>query len=912
MLTLVTLGGLALRNGSVAVNPSSLRKPLALLTVVATGGENGVGRERLQSWFWPERDTNRARGGLKQALYVLRGALGVDPFIARGTHITIDRNVLVADCTAFELATRQGRDAEAVHLYGGPFLDGVYLKDLPEFDHWVDEQRARLAGLCGMSLERLGRAALDAGDARSAVEWWRQRTELDRLDERVTSQYVAALVAAGDRLGALRHLRVHAELMRGELDAEPSIELQALAQRLIAAPASAASADSMGTVEDVRTPALTADVVTLEAPAIVAAETRSVSSPHRLLRRGWIASRSALLVIGCVVLVIVLRSRGSMPIERASASTTGTPSLPLQADAVPLSLSDRAETTAPGPAIGRVLIVPLSNMSHDSTRRLFRRLAAFVMLSALTQTGLVDVVDAQTTASLEQSNVAAADGDEAAVRALAARAGANTVVVGRYYTGSDSLFVQVIIESADDGRVLRALPVIGVPATKQQVALARLRDRIAGAFATLADPRISSLVDRSTPAPSLAAFRAYAEGLDCYISLQGGETTRCDAARSFAEATRADSTWTLPYVWLMDVDLTAGRTASVDSLLAVLEPRRLRLSELDRYSVEYFRSTRAEDGEGVLRAARHAAACAPRSDWVYKAALAAQQLGRPRESLALLRRYDPEHGWVKGWLPYVILLLSNEHRLARYADELRDVEIAERTHPGNLLYATYRLRALAGLRDSTSMLRIIDSIIATAPSPRARSPIGLPGLLATAQSEAVAHFDRTTVNQIGERCLRITEPEVFGSAEARGDAHLRALCLYNLARWSDSKRVAEKLSDFAPAGSQREQFLAEELLARVDAHLGDSAASFGHMGRALSHSFSANRLVDSLTMLARIASIRGDKAGAVRHLGQLPIQRLSMLYSLHTSTDFAPLAGYPPFVSLLRDRERSAFGTGQR
>ena len=76
---------------------------------------------------------------------------------------------------------------------------------------------------------------------------------------------------------------------------------------------------------------------------------------------------------------------------------------PLRADAVPLSWSDRAEATAPGPAIGRVLVMPLVDASHDSTEREFGKLAAHVILSALTQTGLVDVVDAQTTASLARS-----------------------------------------------------------------------------------------------------------------------------------------------------------------------------------------------------------------------------------------------------------------------------------------------------------------------------------------------------------------------------------------------------------------------------------------------------------------------------------------------------------------------------
>ena len=101
-------------------------------------------------------------------------------------------------------------------------------------------------------------------------------------------------------------------------------------------------------------------------------------------------------------------------------------------------------------------------------------------------------------------------------------------------------------------------------------------------------------------------------------------------------------------------------------------------------------------------------------------------------------------------------------------------------------------------------------------------------------------------------------------------------------------------------------------MAHIDAHLGDTTASLDHLGRAVTHSFPANRVIDSLIMLARIASIRGDKAVAVRQLGQLPILRLGMMNALHTSADFASLAGYPPFLSLIRERERSAFITRKR
>jgi hypothetical protein len=135
--------------------------------------------------------------------------------------------------------------------------------------------------------------------------------------------------------------------------------------------------------------------------------------------------------------------------------------------------------------------------------------------------------------------------------------------------------------------------------------------------------------------------------------------------------------------------------AGVDSLIGILDRRHKPLTELDRYSIEYFRQQRAGDLEGALMAARRATALAPRSIWPYQAALVATQLHLYKESVTLLRRHDPEHGWARGWGAYLLVLLLGDHMLADHRAELRDIETAEKTDPALRSDPTSRLVALA-------------------------------------------------------------------------------------------------------------------------------------------------------------------------------------------------------------------------
>src|SRR5947208_15291230 len=78
-LRLSTFGGLSLTAESGPVTGAATqRRKLALLAVLATGGERGVSRDRLRALFWSDSDAEHARHALTASLIALRRALGAD------------------------------------------------------------------------------------------------------------------------------------------------------------------------------------------------------------------------------------------------------------------------------------------------------------------------------------------------------------------------------------------------------------------------------------------------------------------------------------------------------------------------------------------------------------------------------------------------------------------------------------------------------------------------------------------------------------------------------------------------------------------------------------------------------------------------------------------------------------------
>lgn len=233
MLELKTFGGLCLKDDGASLSGAAThRKTLALLALLATADKNGLSRDRLIAFLWPESDDGHGRSLLKQSCYALRRDLHQPDLFLGTTGLRLNPLVLSSDVQAFQDALRRGAPVDAVQAYGGPFLDGFFISEAGEFERWVEAERTRLAQQYSSALESLAREAAERGDHRAAAEWWRRRAETDRLSSRAALGLMTALDDAGERAEAIRVGQAHAAFVRTELGAEPASEVSALLRRL--------------------------------------------------------------------------------------------------------------------------------------------------------------------------------------------------------------------------------------------------------------------------------------------------------------------------------------------------------------------------------------------------------------------------------------------------------------------------------------------------------------------------------------------------------------------------------------------------------------------------------------------------------------------------------------------------------
>ena len=232
MLQLRTFGGLSLTAGDGgAAGRGAQRRRMALLAVLAVQRHRPVSRDKLLGLFWPDRPSAEGRHSLAQLIYAIRHEFGDAVLVSGADDLRTDPAGVSADVIDFELCHDRG-DLEAARCYTGPFLDGFYLNDAPEFEHWVDVVRADLALRYGTTLDALARAAGNAGHATEAGLWWRKRLALDPLNAGTTVDLMRALAAAGDTPGALRQAGLHQALRQAELDAGPDARVAAAAEAL--------------------------------------------------------------------------------------------------------------------------------------------------------------------------------------------------------------------------------------------------------------------------------------------------------------------------------------------------------------------------------------------------------------------------------------------------------------------------------------------------------------------------------------------------------------------------------------------------------------------------------------------------------------------------------------------------------
>jgi DNA-binding SARP family transcriptional activator len=220
-------------------------KRTALLTYLALR-EPGAPqrRDHLMGVFWPELPQPDARAALRRALSFLRVRLEPGIVVARGELVALSAAHFHCDAVGFRTALREGRRSAALALYRGPLLDGFFVRGAPEFERWLELERAALQRRATDAAVALAEEREGNGDLHEATSWLRRALEITPVAEGAVRRLVSVLARAGERAEAIRAFDEYAGLLARRYELEPSAQTR----RLVAALTDGAASPTDGEV----------------------------------------------------------------------------------------------------------------------------------------------------------------------------------------------------------------------------------------------------------------------------------------------------------------------------------------------------------------------------------------------------------------------------------------------------------------------------------------------------------------------------------------------------------------------------------------------------------------------------------------------------------------------------------------
>ncbi len=233
------------------------RKAQALLIYLAVEG-TPVSRDKLIDLLWADSDMAHGRVVLRTTLTQLRSRLNertngshapaISLVIAEGDTLLVNPAADVqVDVRVLDQAYRRTRShttsapsshdlhaalQQAVAIYTSDFLDGFSSGDTPNFDDWASLQRERWHVRFAAVLDRLSQLQFEGGEFAAGIETVRRWLTHDALNEIAHRRLMQLHLAAGDRAAAMQAYAVCRQILLRELNANPSPETVAVAERL--------------------------------------------------------------------------------------------------------------------------------------------------------------------------------------------------------------------------------------------------------------------------------------------------------------------------------------------------------------------------------------------------------------------------------------------------------------------------------------------------------------------------------------------------------------------------------------------------------------------------------------------------------------------------------------------------------
>jgi len=460
----------------------------------------------ILGYLWPDSTAENGRHSLEQLLHALRRSLG-DSVFSGVNPVSLDPDVVASDVNEFEHALARGAFAEAVALHKGPFLEGFYLSDAPEFERWSSTERARLSNRYTEALNRLADDAERAGDHATAVSWRRRIADVDPVSSRSALALMRALVAAGDRTSALQHARIYEALVQQELGSAPDPSIARYAAGLRAEVDQRPDV-SVSAIEPIVPAGVAAEVKAAPMPATTML---SESAPARLPEATVDATKTprrifwvpAAIFLGVAVLLVAVLAR-------------------------------RNRETVPALDANKIVIVPFRTSGVDSSLKYLGEGVVDLIAPMLTGEGGPIAVDSRTAISTWNRITRGRDGTADDARQVARELGAGLVLSGSVVETGGRLTLTGNVISGQTGETR---PLTSVSASVDSV------DALVDAFVRQLLTRQSGVAEASVSAvtsQSLPAIRAYLDGRAAY---RRADEDR--AIESFSRALDIDSTFAL-------------------------------------------------------------------------------------------------------------------------------------------------------------------------------------------------------------------------------------------------------------------------------------------------------------------------------------------------------------------------------
>jgi len=197
-----------LRHGETGKVLLPAGKPLAVLAYLLLEGRS-ISRDELADLLWPDADRGHGKASVRQALWILRKALGQEAFLSEDP-VELASGKVDSDLAYFRAALEAGELKEALGLWTVGLLDGLEFPGAREWLHWVDELRTREEEAFGAALAAAAAQAGASGDTREARGWLEAALEVRPYDPSLhralieTLLHVHALSAAQEALRVAR------------------------------------------------------------------------------------------------------------------------------------------------------------------------------------------------------------------------------------------------------------------------------------------------------------------------------------------------------------------------------------------------------------------------------------------------------------------------------------------------------------------------------------------------------------------------------------------------------------------------------------------------------------------------------------------------------------------------------------